>query len=160
MCGVLALLFLVIPATEIYVILKVGGLLGAGPTLAVIAVTAIVGASLAKSQGTAVLRQMQESMAAGEGTALAVVEGVLVLVAGVTLLAPGFITDAMGLALLLPPVRKMIAARVAGKLQVAAVGGMAGMAGGMYTASYGATPGDRDSDADQVDPPPPGVIDV
>jgi UPF0716 protein FxsA len=149
---VLALLFLIIPATEIYVIMKVGGLLGAGPTLAVIAVTAIVGAALAKSQGTAVLKQMQESMAAGEGTALAVIEGVLVLVAGVTLLAPGFITDATGLALLLPPVRRVIAARVAGKLQVAAVGGMAGMAGGMYTATY--------SDADQDDPPPPGVIDV
>ena len=48
--------------------------------------TAVVGAALAKSQGTAVLRQMQESMAAGEGTAAAIIEGVLVLVAGVTLL--------------------------------------------------------------------------
>jgi UPF0716 protein FxsA len=152
MCGVLALLFLVIPATEIYVILKVGALLGAGPTLAVIAVTAVVGASLAKSQGTAVLKQMQESMAAGQGTAAAIVEGVLVLVAGVTLLAPGFITDALGLALLLPPVRKLVAKRFASRIQVAGASTMAGMAGGMYTAGNG--------DVDQDDPPPPGVIDV
>ena len=148
-CGVLALLFLIIPATEIYVILKVGSLLGAGPTLAVIAVTAVVGAALAKSQGTAVLRQLQKSMAEGTGTGTAIVEGVLVLVAGVTLLAPGFITDAVGLALLLPPVRAEIAKRLAAKIQV---GGMAGMPSNMYS------PRQQGQDAD--DPPPPGVIDV
>ena len=132
--------------------MKVGALLGAGPTLVVIAVTAVVGAALAKSQGPAVLKQMQESMAAGEGTAAAIVEGVLVLVAGVTLLAPGFITDAVGLSLLLPPVRRIVAKRVASRIQVAGVGSMAGMAGGVYGPGY--------SDVDQDDPPPPGVIDV
>lgn len=133
-------------------ILQVGSLLGALPTLAVIAVTAIVGAALAKSQGTAVLRQLQDSMAAGEGTGTAIVEGVLILVAGVTLLAPGFITDAMGLLLLLPPVRRAIARRFAGKIQLAGASSMANMAGGMYSASYGTE--------NSEDPPPPGVIDV
>lgn len=151
-CGVLALLFLIIPATEIYVILRVGSLLGAGPTLAVIAVTAVVGAALAKSQGTAVLRQLQTSMAEGKGTGTAIVEGVLVLVAGVTLLAPGFITDAVGLALLLPPVRAVIARRLAAKIQVGGMAGMPNMPSNMYS------PGDQTQDAD--DPPPPGVIDV
>lgn len=150
-CGVLALLFLIIPATEIYVILKVGALLGPGPTLAVIAITAVVGAALAKSQGTAVLRGMQESMRNGEGTAAAVVEGVLVLVAGVTLLAPGFITDAVGLALLLPPIRRVVAKRVADRFQVVNMAGMGGMAGMGVPTAY---------DSEQEDPPPPGVIDV
>ncbi len=158
MCGLLALLFLVIPAVEIYVILKVGALLGAGPTFVVIAVTAVVGAALAKSQGTAVLRQLQASMAAGEGTAAAIIEGVLVLVAGVTLLAPGFITDAVGLALLLPPVRQVIAKRFASKIQIAGAGSMAGMAG--VAGMPGGMPGADYSDVDRGDPPPPGVIDV
>lgn len=152
MCGVLALLFLVIPATEIYVILKVGGLLGAGPTLAVIAVTAVVGAALAKSQGVAVLKQLQTSISEGQGTAVAVVEGVLVLVAGVTLLAPGFLTDATGLALLLPPVRSALARHFASKIQVVTPGPMGGMPAGFHPDGY-----DQDT---PDDPPPPGVIDV
>jgi UPF0716 protein FxsA len=148
-CGVLALLFLVIPATEIYLILKVGALLGAGATLAVIALTAIVGAALAKSQGVAVLKQMNNSINSGQGVGTSIMEGVLVLVAGVTLLAPGFLTDAMGLLLLLPPVRSALARYFAGKVQV--VGGpMAGMPMGFQGPGF---------DADN-DEPPPGVIDV
>ena len=151
MCALLALLFLVIPATEIYVILKVGSLLGVGPTLAVIAVTALVGAALAKSQGVAALRQIQTSMAQGQGAAAAIVEGVLVLVAGVTLLAPGFLTDAVGLALLLPPIRSAVAKHFAGKMQVVTPAGMADIPAGFRSAG--------DDDEGRGDPPP-GVIDV
>ncbi len=144
MCGVLALLFLIIPALEIYVIIEVGGLLGTWATLAVIGVTAILGASLAKSQGVAVLTRLKDSMTSGEGTATAMVEGVLILVAGVTLLAPGFITDAVGLALLIPPIRGAIANHFAGKMA----------AGVMNQVKPGFHQGGDD------DPPPPGVIDV
>jgi UPF0716 protein FxsA len=151
-CGVLALLFLVIPATEIYVILKVGAFLGAGATLAVIAVTAIVGAALAKSQGVAVLKQMNDSINQGQGVGTAIVEGALVLAAGVTLLAPGFLTDAIGLLLLVPPVRSALAAHLAGKVQV--ITPMSGMPMDMPMGFQG--PG-FDADADE---PPPGVIDV
>lgn len=145
MCGVLALLFLVIPALEIYVIIEVGGLLGTWATLAVIGVTAIVGASLAKSQGLAVLTRLKESATSGEGTATAIVEGVLILAAGVTLLAPGFITDAIGLALLIPPIRGAIAKRLASKMTI----------GVMQSVKSEFYQGGRDDD-----PPPPGVIDV
>ncbi len=145
MCGVLALLFLIIPALEIYVIIEVGGLLGTWATLAVIAVTAILGASLAKSQGMAVLTRLKDSMTNGEGTATAIVEGVLILAAGVTLLAPGFITDAVGLALLIPPIRRAIATHYAGKMAV----------GVMRSANSEFYQGSNDDD-----PPPPGVIDV
>jgi len=147
-CGVLALLFLVVPATEIYLIIEVGGFLGTVPTLAIIAVTAVVGAALAKSQGLAVLRKLQESMASGEGTGLAIVEGALVLVAGVTLLAPGFLTDSIGLALLIPPVRRAIARHLASRVNVVSPMTMSGPSSEFY-------PGAGDDD-----PPPPGVIDV
>ncbi len=145
MCGVLALLFLVIPGLEIYVIIEVGGLLGTWATLAVIGVTAMVGASLAKSQGLAVLTRLKESAASGEGTATAIVEGVLILVAGVTLLAPGFITDAVGLALLIPPIRGAIAKHLAGKMTI----------GVMQSVKSEFYQGGGDDE-----PPPPGVIDV
>ena len=148
MCGVLALLFLVVPATEIYLIIEVGGFLGTMPTLAIIAVTAVLGAALAKSQGLAVLRQLQQAMASGQGTGLTIVEGCLVLVAGVTLLAPGFLTDSIGLALLVPPVRRAIAKHLAGKVNVVSPMGMGGVSSEFYQGS------------DDDDLPPPGVIDV
>jgi UPF0716 protein FxsA len=144
-CGVLALLFLIIPALEIYVIIEVGGLLGTGATLAVIGVTAIVGGYLAKSQGTAVLTRLKNSVSSGEGTATAIVEGVLILAAGVTLLAPGFMTDAVGLALLIPPIRGAIARHFAGKMSIGVI---------RSVNSEVHQGGGND------DPPPPGVIDV
>ena len=143
------MLFLIIPAVEIYVIIEVGGLLGTWATLAVIGVTAIVGASLAKSQGMAVLTQLQGSMASGQGTGTAIVEGALVLVAGVTLLAPGFITDAIGLALLIPPIRSAIARRLAGRVKMTAQGAMGA-----------AIPPEFYQGGSDDEPPPPGVIDV
>jgi UPF0716 protein FxsA len=142
------MLFLVIPAVEIYVIIEVGSVLGTWATLGVIGVTAVVGAALAKSQGLAVLTQLQGSMTTGEGTGTALIEGALVLVAGVTLLAPGFLTDAVGLALLVPPIRSAIARRFAGRIQMPGPGAMGGMPSEFYQ-------GGNDDD-----PPPPGVIDV
>ncbi|MCP4445442.1 MAG: FxsA family protein [Myxococcales bacterium] len=148
MCGLLALLFLIVPALEIYVIIEVGGRLGTLATLVVIAVTAVVGAALAKSQGLAVLTRLQNSTASGEGAGTAIVEGVLVLVAGVTLLAPGFVTDAVGLALLIPPIRSAIAGRLAGRMTVAGPGVMSSIRPDVYGGG-----GDDDE-------PPSGVIDV
>ncbi len=128
-------------------IIEVGGLLGTWATLFVIGVTAMVGAALAKSQGTAVLTRLQTSMTSGEGTGTAIVEGALILAAGVTLLAPGFITDAIGLALLVPPIRKVLATHLASKVAISGRTAMSGVAAPFY----------RDDDED---PPPPGVIDV
>lgn len=154
MCGLLALLFLAVPAVEIYVIIEVGGLLGTWATLAVIGVTALVGASLAKSQGMAVLSRLQSSMTSGEGTGTTLVEGALVLAAGVTLLAPGFITDAIGLALLVPPIRGAIASYLAGKMSVVASGPLGVNPADLHRRASAARNGEED------DPPPPGVIDV
>ncbi len=129
-------------------------MLGTWATLAIIGVTALVGASLTKSQGMAVLQRLQESIAKGKGTGAAIVEGVLVLAAGVTLLAPGFITDAVGLALLVPPIRRAIAANLAGKMSVVAAGPLGVNPADLHRRASG------QYDGDDEDPPPPGVIDV
>ncbi|MBL4637483.1 MAG: FxsA family protein [Kofleriaceae bacterium] len=159
MCGILALLFLIVPATEIYVIIKVGGLLGALPTLALVALTAIVGAALVKRQGTKTLQKLQGAMANGRGAAKIIAESVLILVAGVTLLAPGFITDIVGIALLLPPIRSYLAGRMVEKMKSVPIGGMAGMPGG-FAGNAGAPGSNGEGGEPPADPPPPGVIDV
>lgn len=152
-CGILAMLFLVVPALEIIVIIKVGSLLGTWATLAVIALTAIVGAALAKNQGLAVLRRLNDAVASGgQGAGTTIVEGVLLLAAGVTLLAPGFITDAIGLALLVPPVRAAVAGRLASHWKLATLATVAG------NNVFNVDP--NHVDRDEKDPPPPGVIDV
>lgn len=109
MCGVLALLFMAVPALEIFVILQVGGLLGVGPTLAVIAVTAVIGAWLARRQGFTAVRELQESMMTGRRIGDSLLQAALILVAGVLMLTPGFITDVFGFLLLIPPTRQVLA---------------------------------------------------
>lgn len=146
MCGVLALTFIAVTAIEIAILVAVGGLLGGWLTLALIVVAGIAGAALARRQGAAVLRQLQSSLAGGDPT-VALVDGALVLAAGVTLLAPGFLTDLIGLSLLIPWVRSRAARRLHRYL--------ASRIERRVVFDLGAQPGDGDDD-----PPPPGVIDV
>lgn len=152
MCGVLALLFIAVPALEIYLIITVGGWLGPLPTLAIIIATGIAGAALARHQGLATIRRLQQSMSEMRQIGTSMAEAALVLVAGVLMLTPGFLTDAVGLALLVPPVRRAVAARlvVYGQSRV--------QAHTITIEDLRAGPaGDRD---DEHGPPPPGVIDV
>lgn len=149
MCGVLALLFLVIPAVEIYLIIEVGSAIGPWATLGIIAVTAIVGAALARHQGLAALRAIQRALATGREIGLSLVQGALVLVAGVLLCTPGFATDAVGLLCLLPPVRRALAAALIRRWAASGRIVMVGM-----------PPGAGSPDDDDEDRPPPGVIDV
>ncbi len=155
MCGALALAFILTTAAEVYVLVKVGALLGAMPTLAVIIATGMVGAWLAKRAGTRALLRLRESLGTG-GTSLALVDGALVLAAGVALLSPGFLTDVCGLLLLVTPVRGPIAGWLYGKL----AGRMGNVVTfGMADVSGTSEPGTRNESSD-ADPPPPGVIDV
>ena len=100
---ILLLLFLVIPVVEIYVLLQIGGVLGAVPTVGLVVLTALVGAALMRSQGFRTLSKVQGAMAAGEIPAVQLIEGAFILVAGALLLTPGFVTDAIGFAFLFPP---------------------------------------------------------
>lgn len=117
MCGVLALLFLVVPALEIFVVLQVGSLFGVWPTLAVIAATAVAGAWLTKTQGLWAVRKLQEAMLTGRELGDSLVAAALVLVAGVIMLTPGFITDILGFVLLIPPARAAIARALRRRLE-------------------------------------------
>ncbi len=103
------LLFIVVPMVEIGLFIQVGGLLGLWPTIAIVFLTAVIGASLVRSQGIATLTSVQKKLQQGEMPTQEIVEGMLLAVAGVLLLTPGFMTDALGLVLLLPPSRAKIA---------------------------------------------------
>lgn len=152
-CGVLAITFIGVTCLEIFLLVEVGNFIGAWPTFGLVLATGVAGAALARSQGVAVLTKLQQSISRGEGTGNALVEGALVLAAGVTLLSPGFVTDAIGLALLIGPIRKRVATAIAPRLAKRA--GAVVMGG--FPGPTSAPPGDDDEDED---PPPPGVIDV
>ncbi len=109
MFKLLLLGLLVIPAAEIYVMIKVGSEIGAWPTVFLIIITALLGLLLIKSQGLATLQRVQASLVRGEPPAVAVIEGVILAFGGVLLFIPGFLTDALALVTLAPPIRRGIA---------------------------------------------------
>jgi UPF0716 protein FxsA len=105
---ILFILFVIVPIIEIMVLMQVGALLGAWPTLAIVVITAWLGAKNVKQQGIATLQSVQLKMAQGEMPSDDIVAGMLLLVAGVLLVTPGFVTDIFGLSLLIPQVRMSI----------------------------------------------------
>ena len=104
----LFLLFLLIPLLELYLLLEIGGVIGAVPTVLLTIFTAILGAAFIRWQGLNALRSMQEKLRYGEPPAVEVVTGVSLLIAGALLLTPGFLTDTIGFLLLIPAVRQAI----------------------------------------------------
>lgn len=108
MFGVLALLFLVVPFVELFLLIQVGQAVGAIPTIGALIVVSIVGAWLVKREGLAVLRKAQHQVRTGRVPGRELVDGVLILFGGALLLTPGFLTDLLGLALLIPPIRALL----------------------------------------------------
>lgn len=108
MLKILLLLFLTIPVIEIYLLIKVGGVIGAIPTILLIIATAVVGAYLLRMQGINTLARVQKTMAAGEIPALEVMEGLVLLVSGALLVTPGFFTDTLGFIMLVPGIRRSV----------------------------------------------------
>ena len=104
----LFVLFTTVPLLELMLLIEVGSRAGALTTIAICLVTGFVGASLAKSQGADVVRRITATVQQGVLPARELLDGVLILVAGVVLLTPGFVTDAMGILLLTPPIRALI----------------------------------------------------
>lgn len=103
-------LFLAVPFVELYVIVQASHLFGLLPTLALLAVVSVAGAALVKRAGFDLLRRARRRMDAGQVPGRELVDGVIVLMAGALLLTPGFVTDVVGLLLLLPPVRSLVRA--------------------------------------------------
>lgn len=105
MVVVFFLIFVAVPLAEIYALIKVGSWLGVLPTIALLLLVSALGAVLVKREGLRVLRRMQEQVMAGNMPSNELLDGVCLLLAGLLLVVPGFVTDAVGLILLLPPFR-------------------------------------------------------
>lgn len=113
------LLLLLLPLAEIAVYIKVGGLLGVWPTIALTLATAILGIALVRMQGVMLLMDVRKAVARGELPAHSALEGVVLLICGALLLVPGFISDALGFLGLIPPLRRMLVKRIAPGIRVA-----------------------------------------
>jgi UPF0716 protein FxsA len=100
--------FLVVPLLEVWLLVAVGGFIGAGWTIFLVVLTAVIGAALVRAQGMSTLARSRELLRRGELPAAELLEGVTLLVAGALLLTPGFFTDAIGFLLLVPPLRRRI----------------------------------------------------
>jgi UPF0716 protein FxsA len=98
-------IFVVVPLAELYVIFKVGDAIGILPTLAILVADSLIGSWLLKSQGRAVWMRFNDTMRAGQIPHREIVDGVLVIFGGAFLITPGFLTDILGVLLLLPPTR-------------------------------------------------------
>ncbi len=143
MFPILLLLFIFVPIIEIGLFIQVGGFLGLWPTIALVLVTAFVGASLVRSQGLQTLMSVQSRMQQGELPAQQIFEGVMLAVAGVLLLTPGFLTDALGMLVLLPAPRAAIAKYLMSKMVVKSVGA-GGFHGNFGGGSFGQSPFEND----------------
>lgn len=105
---ILLLLFLLIPLVEIYLLIKVGGIVGALPTVFLVVFTAVLGAGLLRIQGFSTMARVRQTLAQGGIPAVEMLEGAVLLVAGALLLTPGFFTDAIGFLCLIPPFRRAL----------------------------------------------------
>jgi len=108
----LLLAFTLVPILELWLLLRIGAWLGAVPTLALVVLTGVAGASLARREGVHAWASVQAELAAGRLPGRKLLEAVLVLIAGIVLVTPGVLTDAMGLLLLIRPLREALTRRL------------------------------------------------
>ena len=123
----LFLAFLVVPLVELYVLIQVGQAIGALPTVAILLADSLLGAALMRSQGRAAWRRFLSVSRSGRVPAREVVDGALVIFGGALLLTPGFVTDILGVLLLLPPTRAFVRRYLVKGVAVRMVGGPAAM---------------------------------
>ena len=116
-------LFVGVPLVELYLLTRIGSRIGFFPTLGLIFVTGILGANLAKTQGLGVMRRIQADLQAGRIPAAALVDGLIILIAGAVLITPGILTDAFGFLCLVPSFRSIIRDRISRFLQSQLQGG-------------------------------------
>jgi UPF0716 protein FxsA len=109
-------LFIALPLAELYVILKVGDAIGGVWTILLLAADSVLGSLLLRAQGRSVWRRFNDALAEGKMPHREVIDGVLVIFGGAFLITPGFITDIVGLLLLLPPTRALIRSQVVRRL--------------------------------------------
>ncbi|MEA2155605.1 MAG: protein FxsA, partial [Solirubrobacteraceae bacterium] len=147
-----------VPIAELYVLIQIGQAIGVIPTILLLIADSILGAALMRQQGRAAWLRFNRALGEGRVPGREVIDGVLVIFGGALLLTPGFLSDILGLILLLPPtravVRGVLVRRFGGRLVASATGGAQMRFGRMFGA--GARPGDvpprrRGDDDDVVD---------
>jgi UPF0716 protein FxsA len=104
----LAVVFLVVPLLELAVIIQVGQTIGVAETILLLIAVSVAGGWLVKREGVGVLRRIQAAVSAGRVPGRELADGALIMFAGALLLTPGFLSDVLGIALLLPPVRAVV----------------------------------------------------
>jgi UPF0716 protein FxsA len=153
--ALLVVLFIVVPIAELFVIIKVGGLIGVWPTLALLLADALLGSLLLRHQGRGAWRRFNAALAERRFPGKEVADGVLIVIGGTLLLTPGFITDIAGLLLLIPPTRA-IARRLLRRFTVGRFT-VVGVPGGFGTGGTPPRAGrDYDFDASAEEVPPNG----
>ncbi|MCW8109080.1 FxsA family protein [Alteromonas ponticola] len=140
----LFLLFAIMPIVEIALLVQVGGIIGGWNTIALVLISAFVGAYFVRREGVHTLTTAQQKMQSNQIPGQELLEGLMLLVAGVLLVTPGFITDIFGLALVLPPSRKYIAKKLKKHLSMHVVSGSAFQSQQYYHSSAQAPDKDED----------------
>ena len=130
MAWLLAVVFLVVPIVELAVILQVGQAIGVLETVALLIAVSVVGGWLVKREGVGVLRRISTAVQAGRVPGRDLADGALIVLAGALLITPGFLSDLLGIALLLPPVRAAIRPVLVSALARRAIGGRVRRSGG------------------------------
>ena len=144
-------LFLGVPIIEIALFIQVGGWLGLWPTLAIVVLTAIAGTMMVRSQGAQALARLQSSFNELNDPTEPLAHGAMILFSGALLLTPGFFTDALGFALLVPAFRKYVMRQIGKRIQVSSV--VSGQA--QWTTDAGDTVIDGDYEVQGDAPNPP-----
>lgn len=109
--GLLMLIFILVPLVEVGLFIKIGGIIGALPTIGLIVLTAVIGVTLIRLQGILTLARVRDKLDRGEIPAIDMVEGLILLVAAALLLTPGFFTDTVGFLALVSSIRHAVAIR-------------------------------------------------
>lgn len=123
------LVFIGVPLIELYILIQVGTVIGALPTILLCILTAIIGAALIRLQGLQTMLRARRNLERGETPALEMFEGVGLALAGIMLLTPGFATDILGFALLVPPLRRKMILTILKRMHVVQAPGRPGAHG-------------------------------
>ena len=132
MAARLLLLFIIAPIVELFLLVKIGGIIGVVPTIALVLLTAIIGSQLVRRQGMGVMNRIREAQARGEAPALPMLDGAALLLAGFFLLTPGFISDALGFLLLIPKLRERLARTMLSRFVILTPGAGGGFGRGPF----------------------------
>jgi UPF0716 protein FxsA len=157
----LIVLFVVVPIAELAILIQIGQAIGVWWTIALLIVDAVLGSLLARSQGRATWRRFNEALRAGRPPAREVMDGALVLFGGALLLTPGFLSDILGVFLLLPPTRALVRAVLVRRFANRMMASMTAPRGGdgqqpRPRQAYDVEGSAADAPPDALHQPPPG----